>query len=97
MGRGWPGMSDHARPGARRLRILLFLVAIVAAVGGISYALLAPKPVEAPSIQVTMRPEPAEASTEEVHRLCGACHAYPPPDTFPRSSWRKEVKQGYDF
>src|SRR5262249_44705111 len=35
--------------------------------------------------------------TEEVHRLCAACHAYPPPDTFPRSAWRMEVTQGYDF
>ena len=39
----------------------------------------------------------AEATTEQVHSLCGACHAYPPPETFPRSAWRKEVKQGYDF
>jgi hypothetical protein len=44
-----------------------------------------------------MAAEPREASTEEVHRLCGACHAYPPPDTFPRYAWRREVKQGYDF
>jgi hypothetical protein len=39
----------------------------------------------------------AEATTEQVHSLCGACHAYPPPETFPRSAWRKEVKQAYDF
>ena len=39
----------------------------------------------------------AEATPEQVHSLCGACHAYPPPETFPRSAWRKEVKQGYDF
>ncbi len=39
----------------------------------------------------------AEATTEQVHSLCGACHAYPPPETFPRSAWRKEVKQGFDF
>ena len=39
----------------------------------------------------------AEATPEQVHALCGACHAYPPPETFPRSAWRKEVKQGYDF
>jgi hypothetical protein len=39
----------------------------------------------------------AEATHEQVHALCGACHAYPPPDSFPRSAWRKEVKQGYDF
>src|SRR5262245_31270603 len=43
------------------------------------------------------RPESDEATSEQVHQLCGACHAYPPPDTFPRSAWRKEVKQGYDF
>src|SRR5207245_1935284 len=39
----------------------------------------------------------AEATPEQVHALCGACHAYPPPETFPRSAWRKEVKQAYDF
>jgi hypothetical protein len=38
-----------------------------------------------------------EASAEQVHQFCGACHAYPPADTFPRYAWRKEVKQGYDF
>lgn len=39
----------------------------------------------------------AEATPEQVHSLCGACHAYPPPETFPRSAWRKEVKQAYGF
>src|SRR5262245_22008868 len=37
------------------------------------------------------------ATPEQVHTLCGACHAYPPPESFPRTAWRKEVKQGYDF
>jgi hypothetical protein len=41
--------------------------------------------------------EPREATAEEVHRLCAACHAYPGPETFPRAHWRKEVKLGYDF
>jgi hypothetical protein len=40
---------------------------------------------------------PAEAAPEQVHRLCSACHAYPPPETFPRSAWRLEVKQAYEF
>src|SRR5207237_10789907 len=32
------------------------------------------------------------------HQFCGtACHAYPPAETFPRSAWRGEVKQAYDF
>jgi hypothetical protein len=38
-----------------------------------------------------------EATAEEVHQFCGSCHAYPPPDTFPRAAWRKEVEQGYNF
>lgn len=42
--------------------------------------------------------EPEEASPETVHRFCGAaCHTYPPPESFPRSLWRKEVKQGFEF
>jgi hypothetical protein len=33
-----------------------------------------------------------------VRQFCGtACHAYPPPETFPRAAWRLEVKQAYDF
>jgi hypothetical protein len=39
----------------------------------------------------------AEATPEQVHALCAACHAYPPPESFPRAAWRKEVQQGYDF
>ncbi len=41
---------------------------------------------------------PQEADAERVHNFCGvACHAYPPPDSFPRSAWRREVKQAYDL
>src|SRR5262249_1095687 len=38
-----------------------------------------------------------EATSAQVHQFCGACHAYPPPETFPRSDWRFEVMQGYGF
>src|SRR5216684_3242866 len=41
--------------------------------------------------------EATEASSAQVHQFCGACHAYPPPETFPRSDWRFEVMQGYGF
>ena len=41
--------------------------------------------------------EAREANSDQVHHFCGACHAYPPPDTFPRSNWRYEVMQGYGF
>ena len=40
---------------------------------------------------------PLEASTEQVHQLCGACHAYPQPESFPKFAWRKEVQLGFDF
>src|SRR5438876_10051980 len=32
-----------------------------------------------------------------VHEFCGACHEYPPADTFPRDAWQHEVEQGYRF
>src|SRR5437868_1457360 len=84
----------NPRPARRWLRPWLLVVAV--AIGGaIACAALVPRPAVAPP--VTMGPEPREASSEEVHRLCGVCHAYPPPDTFPRFAWRHEVKQGYDF
>lgn len=38
-----------------------------------------------------------EATAEQVHETCGVCHAYPPPETFPKDAWRREVKQAYDF
>ena len=51
-------------------------------------------------------PPPVVAQTQEVgpeleaeiHSFCGvACHAYPPPSTFPRRVWRAEVERGYRF
>ncbi len=55
--------------------------------------------VDTPSADPPTQPDTAqaEATAEEVHQLCGSCHAYPPPDTFPRWAWRKEVERGYDF
>ena len=46
-------------------------------------------------------PVPAPISEKELdshtHVFCGHCHAYPPPETFPRSAWRYEVEQAYGF
>jgi hypothetical protein len=39
----------------------------------------------------------AEVTSAQVRQFCGHCHAYPPPNTFPKSAWRKEVNQGFDF
>jgi hypothetical protein len=53
---------------------------------------------------IPSRPEPPPARvtstgdiTAEVHSFCGACHFYPPPETFPRSAWKDEVERGYRF
>jgi FG-GAP-like repeat len=40
---------------------------------------------------------PAEATFKQVQEFCVACHSYPPPDSFPRANWRKEVEQGFYF
>ncbi|HEY1860576.1 MAG TPA: hypothetical protein VGG61_09500, partial [Gemmataceae bacterium] len=42
-------------------------------------------------------PEIVGDVSPQVHQFCGACHAYPPPDTFPRSVWKEEIEQGYKF
>jgi tetratricopeptide (TPR) repeat protein len=34
---------------------------------------------------------------DQVHVVCGACHKYPAPDIFPRTVWRQELRQAYDF
>src|SRR5262245_58559553 len=52
---------------------------------------LPPPPVSNPA------PEQADIA-EQVHNFCGvACHAYPPPDTFPRWAWKQEVARGFRF
>ena len=85
-------MSDN-RPSSPRRWLWLLLAAAVAATGGIAYAVLAPGPTALPPLP----PEPAEATAEQVNRLCVACHAFPPPGVFPRSEWRRKVGQMYDF
>lgn len=33
----------------------------------------------------------------KVVTFCANCHAYPPPESFPRAAWHEEVTQGYVF
>jgi tetratricopeptide (TPR) repeat protein len=50
-----------------------------------------------PPDPLPLPPLPPEATSQQVHDFCGACHAYPPPESMPRAAWRKEVKQGFDL
>ncbi|MGH9552939.1 MAG: FG-GAP repeat domain-containing protein, partial [Terriglobales bacterium] len=51
----------------------------------------AASPVIAPPIE-----ESADIS-RQVHEFCGACHVYPPPDSFPKRHWAAEVLRGFSF
>ncbi len=35
--------------------------------------------------------------TQDIQAFCGACHAVPLPDSFPKQAWYDEVKRGYNF
>src|SRR5260370_24125000 len=50
-----------------------------------------------PSPGVSPASANTEAPSEQVHQLCGACHRFPPPDSFPRSAWKDQVQQAYEF
>src|SRR5439155_22297105 len=95
------GMTSHRRdnrhPENRRRGRACPLLAAVAAIASLAYGILLAGSAAPPGGLRATTSEAREATAEEVHRLCAACHAYPPPDTFPRSAWRREVKQGYDF
>ena len=61
------------------------LVALTAVGGGYWYLTSRPQPVP----PIFIPPPPKEATSEQVHQFCGtACHAYPPPASFPRWAWR---------
>lgn len=72
----------------------LAALALAGAVAGCGKAPEAPPTAPAPTA-----PAPLPADTEaQVHNFCGgSCHAYPPPDSFPRSHWRMEVERGFRF
>jgi hypothetical protein len=46
----------------------------------------------------TAAPRPVvPAKDEQVRALCSDCHAYPPPDTFPKSKWYDEVHRCFQL
>src|SRR5437763_1071658 len=73
--------------------LLLAVPCLALALGSLAFLSESPTPASS----LTLPPAAAEATTEQVHQFCGSCHLYPPPETLPRSVWRREVKQAYDF
>jgi hypothetical protein len=42
-------------------------------------------------------PDVSPETVAEIHHFCSACHAYPPPDVFPRAVWAHEVRRAFGF
>jgi hypothetical protein len=68
----------------------------VVAASAVAYSILS-RPVSPTASQSQGDDEAAGDLDTRVHQFCGACHAYPPPDSFPRDAWPHEVEQGYQF
>jgi len=48
-----------------------------------------------PGSEISLAQAPDPALHAQVVAFCGDCHAYPPPDSFPRDAWHDEVEQGF--
>jgi hypothetical protein len=54
-----------------------------------------PAPPEEP--RASALPNRVYGSPLQLQHFCGSCHAFPPPDVFPRALWKQEVEQAYGF
>lgn len=94
--------APHSNEPERKLspRLLLIGVLLTVSAAPSIYLLTRGSPEPTGNRQrepVHLPPAPPEANPQQVKLFCGACHAYPPADTFPRHLWRKEVARGYEF
>jgi hypothetical protein len=86
-------MNDVRTRSGRGLRMLAIgLAGVGAALAAVSCGR---SPANRPPPAVTVAP--AADIGRQINDFCGACHAFPPPDTFPRSAWKDEVERGYLF
>jgi hypothetical protein len=84
------GMSENRKRSWLRAAVLM-LLALAPLLVGVAL-------VDRSPLRRADAPGPARAElARQVHDGCSACHAYPPPDSFPRRDWAREVAQGYAF
>ncbi len=89
-------MSEQPRRAGRRGLLLAALAALVLTGGATAcYLVYHSRPDGHPV--APPEDEPVADLDTQVHQMCSACHAFPPPDSFPRSAWQHEVEQGYRF
>jgi hypothetical protein len=76
----------------------LLLAAVFLALAAYFLLLHVPPSISSATVNVpALEAPPVEADAQQVHAFCTTCHAYPPPETFPRAHWAEEVRQAYDF
>src|SRR5262249_12605291 len=51
---------------------------------------------EPPPVSKRVDPLPDDV-VAHIQDFCSRCHAYAPPNTFPRAAWKDEVEMGYRF
>jgi VCBS repeat protein len=78
-----------------RSRAILLLAGLAGTAGLAGYLGRSAPPPPVP--EAVLEPAPPVATEQAVHRFCGACHAYPPPDSFPRAAWRPKIREAYDI
>ena len=95
--------SSRSLPGfATRRWLLLLVTGIVSVVSGCTQDT---RDVGSPENagQMTVSDSFEDSATnqfaveQQVKIFCGACHAVPLPDSFPKDAWYQEVKRGFDF
>src|SRR5258708_723677 len=76
----------------------MILAALLLALAGYFLFLHVPASTSRMVVRVpAVEAAPAEADPKQVHAFCSTCHAYAPPETFPRAQWPEEVRRAYDF
>jgi hypothetical protein len=87
-----------ARQLVRGLCLVAGAVAALATTAAAAYVYLS-RPAsreEPPAAAAPLAPR-VYGSPLQTQHFCGQCHAFPPPDTFPRWAWKQEVQQAYRF
>jgi FG-GAP-like repeat len=87
-----------AQPSSFRLNPVLstaFLLVGIGALAGCAKPSLPPP--SSPERIASAGPENKATLKGRVVSFCGDCHAYPPPDLFPRRNWAAEVRRGFEF
>jgi hypothetical protein len=74
---------------------LAFLAVLAAGTAAAATCFYFGRPVSNEAPPTTSHSAPSVASPLQIEEYCSKCHAYPPPDTFPRSAWKEEVEKAY--